>query len=68
MRNLSLKLCRKAQALIGALRDDESGQDLVEYALILALVALASVAALRSLANAINTGFSSIAQTLSANV
>ena len=34
---------------------DESGQDLVEYALVVALVALATVASLKSLANVLNS-------------
>lgn len=34
---------------------DESGQDLVEYALVVALVALGTVASLKSLANVLNS-------------
>ena len=34
---------------------DESGQDLVEYALVVAVVALGAVASLRSLANTLNS-------------
>ena len=39
-------------------RDEESGQGLVEYALIIALVSLAAVAALGFLSGKINTLFS----------
>lgn len=36
---------------------EEQGQDLVEYALVAALIALASVAALNSVANLLTTAF-----------
>jgi Flp pilus assembly pilin Flp len=37
---------------------EESGQDLTEYALLLVLIALASIATLRTTANAISTFYS----------
>jgi pilus assembly protein Flp/PilA len=43
----------------------EEGQDLVEYALLITLVALAAVAGVNSVASAINTVFSNISATLS---
>jgi pilus assembly protein Flp/PilA len=39
---------------------EEEGQDLVEYALIIALIALACTAGLNGLASAIQSSFSSI--------
>ena len=45
-------------------RDEESGQGLVEYALIIALVSLAAVAALGFLSGKINTLFSKAGNTL----
>lgn len=39
---------------------EESGQDLIEYALIAALIALAATVGMGSVASAINTAFSSI--------
>jgi pilus assembly protein Flp/PilA len=36
---------------------DESGQDLIEYALVVALIAFAATAGMSSLATAINTAF-----------
>jgi len=39
---------------------EEDGQDLVEYALIIALIALACTAGLNGLATAIQAGFSAI--------
>lgn len=47
---------------------DESGQDLIEYALVAALLGLGTVAALRSLSTTIGTSFSRIGTTLSSNV
>ncbi|HEV2135027.1 MAG TPA: Flp family type IVb pilin [Terracidiphilus sp.] len=41
-----------------ALIEREEGQDLVEYALIVALIALAATAGMDSLASAINAAFS----------
>ncbi|WP_263356067.1 Flp family type IVb pilin [Acidicapsa ligni] len=52
MNNLKVALKR--------LMADESGQDLIEYALIAALVGLASVTALSGLATAITTEFGTI--------
>ena len=42
----------------------DEGQDLIEYALIVALIALAATAGMSSLASAINSAFTSIGGTL----
>ncbi|MGI8770918.1 MAG: Flp family type IVb pilin [Acidobacteriaceae bacterium] len=42
----------------------EEGQDLIEYALVVALVAFAATAGMNSLATGINTAFSNIAGVL----
>jgi pilus assembly protein Flp/PilA len=42
----------------------EEGQDLVEYALVLALIALAAVATMQTLAGAINTALVNIGMAL----
>jgi pilus assembly protein Flp/PilA len=47
---------------------DESGQDLIEYALVAALVGLGAVAAMKTLATNINSSFNSIGTTLTSNV
>jgi pilus assembly protein Flp/PilA len=49
------------KTLLLRLWKEEEGQDLTEYALVVVLVALASVAAMSTLANAISTAFSSAA-------
>jgi pilus assembly protein Flp/PilA len=43
---------------------DESGQDLIEYALVVALVAFSATAGMSTLATKINSAFSSVGSTL----
>jgi pilus assembly protein Flp/PilA len=50
--------------LLTSLLRDESGQDLIEYALIAALIAVAAIAAMRGLTNKINNEFNTIGNTL----
>ncbi len=45
---------------------DESGQDLIEYALVAALIALGSIVAMKGLAAGISTAFSSVNSSLAA--
>ncbi len=47
-----------------ALHREESGQDLIEYALIAALIALAATVGMGTVATAINTAFSAIGSKL----
>ena len=44
--------------------NDESGQDLIEYALVAALVGLGAVAAMSGLANSIGNTFNSVGNQL----
>ena len=60
MNDMFLKLSVKLQMLM----QSEDGQDLVEYALVVALVALAATAGMKSLAGSINTAFTAIGTTL----
>jgi pilus assembly protein Flp/PilA len=48
------------KAMIKRLWSDEEGQDLVEYGLLVALVALAATAGMNALATAINSTFSNL--------
>jgi pilus assembly protein Flp/PilA len=50
------------------LKNNEEGQDLVEYALVVALIAFGAVTAMGALAGGINTAFSKISATLSSNI
>ena len=55
-----LTLCVKLQTALQSLKD-ERGQDLIEYALLGALIAVACVAAMQGVATAISTEFNTIA-------
>ncbi len=60
MKDNLLKLKIKLRKLL-----NEEGQDLIEYALIVALIAFAATAGMSSLASSINAAFSSVGTTLS---
>jgi len=47
---------------------DEAGQDLIEYALVAALVGLGAVAGIRSVSSSIKGAFSGIGTTLTSDV
>ena len=47
---------------------DESGQDLIEYALVAALIALGSVLAMKGLATGISTAFSGVSSSLTSSI
>lgn len=46
--------------LLTNLRQDESGQDLIEYALVAALIALGAVASMKTVSTAIGNAFATI--------
>ena len=50
--------------LMTSLHRDESGQDLIEYALIAALIALGSVIGMDTVANELNSAFNIISKKL----
>ena len=50
------------------LLQDESGQDLIEYALVAALIALGAIAAMKALATGISNAFSVVSSDLSSAV
>jgi pilus assembly protein Flp/PilA len=64
MNNLLLKLYVKFHDL----KNGEEGQDMVEYALVVALIAFGATAGLSSLARGINTAFSNVSSTLGADI
>jgi pilus assembly protein Flp/PilA len=47
---------------------DESGQDLIEYALLGALIALSAVTAMKGLGTKISSSFTSVGSTLTSSV
>jgi pilus assembly protein Flp/PilA len=59
-----MKLYVKGQILAAGLKD-ESGQDLIEYALVVALIALAATAGMTGVATQIGTAFTHIGTKLS---
>lgn len=61
MNSLVQYLCAKFQVL----KDDEAGQDLVEYALLVCLVALACIVGVQQVAGAILVVFNNISASLS---
>jgi pilus assembly protein Flp/PilA len=60
MNNLFLAMCVKLQNLMNR----EEGQDLVEYGLIAALIAVATIAGMKQVASAVNSLFSNISSVL----
>jgi pilus assembly protein Flp/PilA len=63
MKNRLLMLSVKMQTLLM----HEEGQDLIEYALVLSLIAFAAVATMNTLALDINTAYANIGAALAAN-
>lgn len=64
MKNGILKLYVKLQVLKDALIRDESGQDLIEYALVVSLIALGATASMSAVATNISTAFSKVGSKL----
>jgi pilus assembly protein Flp/PilA len=60
MNSTLLNLYAKFQGL----KNGEEGQDLVEYALLVALIALALISSVQGVASAVNTVFANISTTL----
>ena len=51
---------------IAAIRRDDEGQDLLEYALLVALIAVLAVGAITAAGGAVQAAFSAIAQAITA--
>jgi pilus assembly protein Flp/PilA len=64
MKNTFLKLYVKMQVLKDAMMQDESGQDLVEYALVVSLIALGATASMTTLATSFSTALSKVGSKL----
>jgi pilus assembly protein Flp/PilA len=64
MNDRILKLYIKMQNLLS----QDEGQDLVEYALVVALIALAATAGMGKLATSLNGAFTSLGTTLTADI
>jgi pilus assembly protein Flp/PilA len=64
MKNKMLLLSVKLQNLLNR----EEGQDLIEYALVVALIAFAAVTGMKTLATSINNAFISIGTQLTSSI
>jgi len=64
MKDTMLKFYIKMQNLLSG----DEGQDLVEYALVVALIALAATAGMNTLAKDLSSAFSSIGTTLTTDI
>ena len=60
MRDNVLRLYIKMQGLKHALLENQSGQDLIEYALVVSLIALAATAGMSNVATKISAAFTAI--------
>jgi pilus assembly protein Flp/PilA len=60
MQHSLLKVYLKMQGLRDALVKNQSGQDLIEYALVVSLIALAATAGMGAVANSISTAFNHV--------
>jgi pilus assembly protein Flp/PilA len=56
------------KALLLGLHSDDSAQDLIEYGLVAALIALAAVAGMNTMSAAVNTAFNHLAEHISNNL
>jgi pilus assembly protein Flp/PilA len=64
MQDLVLKLYVKMLGLKDAFVKDESGQDLIEYALVVSLIALAATVSMKAVATSISTAFTAVGSKL----
>ncbi len=60
--------CTNLYILVRSLIEREEGQDLVEYALVVALIAFGAIAGMQFLAGGINNAFSDIANVLTSSI
>ncbi len=61
-------MTNKTRAMVVALIQDESGQDLIEYALVAALIGLGAVLAMSGLSSSIGNAFGSVGNSLNNSV
>jgi pilus assembly protein Flp/PilA len=67
MRNAFLRFCVRTQVLAQSFKD-ENGQDLVEYALVIAVVCLGIISGMGTLANGINAAMTTLGTNLNSAV
>jgi pilus assembly protein Flp/PilA len=65
---MKCKLINGPKSILTSFMSDESGQDLIEYALVAAIIALGATTAMGSLAGAISGAFTKITTSLNSSV
>ncbi len=65
---MKCKLIHSPKSILNGFMSDESGQDLIEYALVAAIIALGATTAMGSLATAISGAFTKIGTSLTSAV
>jgi pilus assembly protein Flp/PilA len=63
--NLEIHTMKNFKNVFAELMNDESGQDLIEYALVAGLIGLGAVVAMTTLSTTIGTSFSKVSSSLS---
>ena len=61
-------MMKKIKQAVVAFMNDESGQDLIEYALVAGLIALGAVAAMTGLSGKIGTAFNTVGNKLNSSI
>jgi pilus assembly protein Flp/PilA len=61
-------MMKKIKQAVVAFMNDESGQDLIEYALVAGLIALGAVAAMTGLSGKIGTAFNTVGNNLNSSI
>ena len=64
MHDLTLKIYLRLQDILSR----EEGQDLVEYALVVALIAFGAIAGMNALSGGINAAFKTVSSKLASNI
>jgi pilus assembly protein Flp/PilA len=62
------QLWMRAQGILAEVHHDESAQDLIEYALLAAMIALGAVVSMNVMASAVNTAFSNVHSKLHSHI
>jgi pilus assembly protein Flp/PilA len=62
------QMTNSLKSMFLAFAKDESGQDLIEYALVAALIALGAIAAMTGLSGKIGSAFNAVGDNLSSSV
>jgi len=62
------KKMKNYRAVLNGLMQDESGQDLIEYALVAALIGLAAITGMKNVATGVSSAFNSISSSLTSAV